>query len=286
MGIKSIVSITSSRPTIEGAGVHLRRGFGFGKTAEFDPFLLFDDFRGESPDDYSAGFPWHPHRGIETITYMLAGSVEHKDSLGNQGILGPGDLQWMTAGSGIIHQEMPSGDESGRMHGFQLWANLPSRLKMTAPRYQDIKSADIPEVADENGIRVRVLCGVFKGKKGPVEGVAASPRYLDISIPAGSTGRFPVETGHHAFAYAIEGAGSFADGEDKPHRAVGNRDLALFGYGDEISVTGGEGGLRFLLASGLPFGEPIAWHGPIVMNTQAEIETALADLELGTFLKT
>ncbi len=285
MSLKSIRSITSSRPTMEGAGVRLRRAFGFGNTEDYDPFLLLDDFRGDSPADYSPGFPWHPHRGIETITYVLAGTVEHKDSLGNHGLLGPGDLQWMTAGSGIIHEEMPAGDELGRMHGFQLWANLPSRLKMTDPRYQDIKAAQIPEVIDDSGMCVRILCGTFRGTKGPVEGVAAAPLYLDIYIPANRSARFPVEPGHHAFAYVFEGAGSMDGEKGAPPHAVENRNLILFGEGDEIAVTGGSVGLRFLLASGRPLGEPVAWHGPIVMNTQAEIETALLDLERGTFLK-
>ena len=203
-----------SKPTLEGAGVKLRRAFGFGDTTEFDPFLLFDDFRNDRPDDYLAGFPWHPHRGIETITYVLAGTVEHGDSLGNRGSLGAGDVQWMTAGSGILHQEMPQGDPQGRMHGFQLWANLPSSLKMTTPRYQDVAGKDIPEVVDDDGTAVRIVCGSFWGKTGPVDGVAADPRYLDISVPPGVRKRLPVETSRHAFAYVFAGAGTFRDASE------------------------------------------------------------------------
>jgi len=209
MSIRPIKRISQSTPTIEGAGVKLRRAFGFGETGETDPFLLLDDFRNDRPQDYLAGFPWHPHRGIETITYVLSGTVEHGDSLGNRGVLGSGDVQWMTAGRGIMHQEMPQGDRQGRMHGFQLWANLPSSLKMTAPRYQDIKSAEIPEVVDDDGTRVRVVCGEFWGKRGPVEGVAADPHYLDVFVPPGKRKTLKVETERHAFAYVFEGSGSF-----------------------------------------------------------------------------
>ena len=194
MSIRPIKRIVESKPTMEGAGVKLRRAFGFGSTEEFDPFLLFDDFRNENPDDYLAGFPWHPHRGIETITYVLAGAVSHGDSLGNRGTLGAGDVQWMTAGSGILHQEMPAGDEQGRMHGFQLWANLPSSQKMTAPRYQDVMAGDVTEVTDDDGTRVRIICGSFWGKRGPVDGIAADPRYLDVSVPAGRRKVLPVAT--------------------------------------------------------------------------------------------
>ncbi|MGD0186511.1 MAG: pirin family protein [Roseiarcus sp.] len=300
MSIRPIKRISQSKPTLEGAGVRLRRAFGFGDTSDFDPFLMMDDFRGDTPSDYMAGFPWHPHRGIETITYVLAGSVAHGDSLGNAGVLGAGDVQWMTAGSGILHQEMPTGDPQGRMHGFQLWANLPSRLKMTAPRYQNVTSHDIPEVVDDDGTRVRVICGEFWGKADPVDDVAAEPRYLDVFVPAGKRKRLPVETYRQAFAYIFEGSGSF-DGASKPFGAlseslvggeeilvrdkVGNRSLVVFDSGDEVSVQAGEEGIRFLLVSGRPLREPIAWHGPIVMNTQAEILKALMDLRDGTFIK-
>src|SRR6516165_5387074 len=300
MSIRPVKRIVQSTPTIEGAGVKLRRAFGFGATAEFDPFLLLDDFRNDRVEDYRAGFPWHPHRGIETITYVLAGTVEHQDSLGNKGALGAGDVQWMTAGSGILHQEMPEGDGRGRMHGFQLWANLPSSLKMTAPRYQDVKAADIPEVVDDDGTRVRVVCGDFWGKRGPVDGVAADPRYLDIWVPAGLRKTLPVETERHAFAYVFEGSGSFRaasqpfgvltekeiDGAEAFVRErTGNRSLVLFDSGDEITVEAGEEGIRFLLVSGKPLNEPVAWYGPIVMNTQEQLQQAFTELREGTFLK-
>lgn len=298
MSIRPVKHLSRSTPTIEGAGVHLRRAFGFGETDETDPFLLFDDFRNDRPADYQAGFPWHPHRGIETITYVLAGSVDHRDSLGNQGSLGAGDVQWMTAGRGILHQEMPQGDRIGRMHGFQLWANLPSSLKMTAPRYQDVTAGDIPEVTDDDGTRVRVVCGNFWGVSGPVDGIAADPRYLDVWVPPGQKKTLPVETTRHAFSYVFEGTGKFLNasepkavatedlesGEVTHGTAVENRNLVVFDRGDEVVVQAGEEGIRFLLVSGKPLGEPIAWHGPIVMNTQAEIQQALADLRNGNFL--
>ena len=299
MSIRPVKRVALSQPTLEGAGVKLRRAFGFGETGEYDPFLLFDDFRNDNPADYMAGFPWHPHRGIETITYVLAGSVEHGDSLGNRGTLGAGDVQWMTAGSGILHQEMPKGDGHGLMHGFQLWANLPSSLKMTAPRYQDVAARDVPEVIDDDGTRVRVVCGSFWGKKGPVEGVAADPRYLDVSVPPGVRKRLAVETSNHAFAYVFSGSGTFRDAsgpravrtedergvEDVSISRVGNRSLVLFDRGDEVVVQAGNEGIRFLLVSGRPIEEPVAWYGPIVMNTQAELRQAWAELKNGTFIK-
>ncbi len=260
--------------------MHLRRGFGFGNTADFDPFLLFDDFRNDVPAEYLAGFPWHPHRGIETITYVLAGTVEHGDSMGNRGAIAAGDVQWMTAGSGIIHQEMPKGDAAGRMHGFQLWANLPSSLKMTKPHYQEVKSADIPEITDDDGTKVRVVCGSFWGKSGPVDGIAADPIYLDVSVPPGRSRTLPVETARHVFAYVFAGSGKFANAAD-----MDNRSLVLFDNGDELSVQAGDEGVRFLLVSGKPIEEPVAWHGPIVMNTQDELRQAFEELERGTFLK-
>ena len=271
---------SKAQPTLEGAGVRLRRAFGFGGTADTDPFLLLDDFRNDVPSDYLAGFPWHPHRGIETITYVLAGTVEHGDSLGNKGILGPGDVQWMTAGSGIIHQEMPKGDADGRMYGFQLWANLPAALKMTPPRYQDVKAAEIPEFVDDDGTRVRIVCGGFRGRKGPVEGIAAAPIYLDVAVTGGVRKVIAVEPGRNAFAYVFDGGGTFAPGVE-----AGNRSLLLFGDGDEVVVEAGGAGVRFLLASGLPLEEPVAWRGPIVMNTQEELRQAFEELEKGTFLK-
>ena len=229
MSIRPVKRLLKSKPTMEGAGVHLRRAFGFGNTSEFDPFLLLDDFRNDVPDDYLAGFPWHPHRGIETITYVLAGTVEHGDSMGNHGAIASGDVQWMTAGSGIIHQEMPKGDPAGQMHGFQLWGNLPSTLKMTPPRYQEVKAPDIPEVTDDDGTHVRIVCGNFWGKKGPVDGVAADPIYLDVSIAPGRRKTLPVETTRHAFAYVFAGSGKFCNASGPltvPTEGVGWLDTA------------------------------------------------------------
>src|SRR5438046_5621070 len=300
MSIRAVKTISQSLPTLEGAGVKLRRAFGFGHTSDFDPFLLLDDFRNEHPEDYLPGFPWHPHRGIETITYVLSGSVQHGDSLGNKGTMGAGDVQWMTAGSGILHQEMPKGDERGRMHGFQLWANLPRSLKMTDPRYQDIHAAEIPEITDDDGTRVRVVCGEFWGKRGPVEGVAADPRYLDVWVPPGRRKTLPVETERHAFAYVFEGSGTFRSasqpfgvltektgdaGETAIREQTGNRSLVVFDRGDEVTVQAGEEGIRFLLVSGKPIAEPVPWYGPIVMNTQAELNQAVSELRNGTFIK-
>jgi len=299
MSIRPIKRLIESQPTIEGAGVRLRRGFGFGDTADFDPFLLFDDFRNDRPDDYRAGFPWHPHRGIETITYVLAGTVDHADSLGNAGTIGPGDVQWMTAGSGIIHQEMPKGAADGRMHGFQLWANLPAALKMTAPRYQEVAAADIPEVTDDDGTTVRVICGGFWGARGPVDGIAAEPQYLDVFVPPRLRKTLPVERTRHAFAYVFAGSGRFCNASGPlavptvaaswsatsvPER-VGDRSLVVFDSGDELTVEAGESGIRFLLVSGQPLREPIAWYGPIVMNTQEQLRQAFAEYQAGTFLK-
>jgi redox-sensitive bicupin YhaK (pirin superfamily) len=299
MSLRPVKEVIQTKATLEGAGVKLQRAFGFGKTREFDPFLLLDDFRNENPADYLRGFPWHPHRGIETITYVLAGTVEHGDSLGNRGAMGAGDVQWMTAGSGILHQEMPKGDANGRMHGFQLWANLPASLKMTDPRYQDIPSSAIPEVTEDDGTHVRIICGEFWGKKGPVEGVAADPNYLDISVAPGRRRRLKVETTRNAFAYVFTGSGTFRDasapqavltesGVDQnadPEYDAANHSLVLFDRGDEISVQAGPEGIRFLLVSGKPLEEPVAWHGPIVMNTQEEIGQALADLHTGRFIR-
>jgi quercetin 2,3-dioxygenase len=299
MSIRAVKRSLTAQPTMEGAGVKLHRAFGFGNTAEFDPFLLFDDFRNDRPNDYLAGFPWHPHRGIETITYVLAGSVDHGDSLGNKGTLGAGDVQWMTAGRGIIHQEMPQGDTAGRMHGFQLWGNLPAAMKMTAPRYQEITAKDIPEIVDDDGTRVKIVSGAFWGKRGPVDGVAADPIYLDVSVPPGQRKTLPVETTRHAFAYVFAGSGTFRDAsapqgvltdttgevDEAPVLDLsGNRTLILFDRGDEVTVHAGSQGIRFLLVSGKPLGEPVAWHGPIVMNTQDEIRQALSDLRNGTFI--
>ena len=299
MSIRPIKRIVQAQPTIEGAGVRLRRAFGFGETRDFDPFLLLDDFRNDNPADYMAGFPWHPHRGIETITYVLAGSVNHGDSLGNRGNLGAGDVQWMTAGSGILHQEMPRGDPQGRMHGFQLWANLPAALKMTRPRYQDIAATDIPEVTDDDGTRVRVICGTFWGRTGPVDGVTADPRYLDVWVPGNQRKTLPIDASRHAFAYVFEGVGTFRDAAAPAAVAtervgpivaaaaaeVENRSLVLFDRGDAVTIQAGEAGIRFLLVSGEPIEEPVAWYGPIVMNTPDELRQAYAELQDGSFIK-
>lgn len=299
MSIRPVKEVIQAQPVIEGAGVHLRRAFGFGKTEDFDPFLLFDDFRNDDPRRYRAGFPWHPHRGIETITYVLAGTVDHGDSLGNRGSLGAGDVQWMTAGSGILHQEMPQGDAQQRMHGFQLWANLPAAHKMTAPRYQDVASKDIPEVKDDDGTAVRVICGDFWGRRGPVDGIAADPRYLDVWVPPNTKKTLAVETDRHGFAYIFEGAGHFRDASapqpiqtehiaadgSVADEALGNRSLVLFDRGDEITVQAGEEGIRFLLVSGKPIQEPVAWKGPIVMNTHEELRQAFSQLHDGTFIQ-
>ena len=299
MSLRAVKEVIQTKPTLEGAGVKLERAFGFGKTKELDPFLLLDDFRNDNPADYIKGFPWHPHRGIETITYVLAGTVEHGDSLGNRGKMGSGDVQWMTAGSGILHQEMPKGDAQGRMHGFQLWANLPSSLKMTDPRYQDIPAAAIPEVTDDDGTHVRIISGEFWGKRGPVEGVAADPNYIDISVAPGRRKRLKVETTRNAFAYVFAGSGTFRDASNPqavltesgvdpnavPVYDVNNHSLVLFDRGDEITVQAGPEGIRFLLVSGKPIEEPVAWYGPIVMNTQAELRQAANELQDGSFIK-
>ncbi|MEM8796303.1 MAG: pirin family protein [Pseudomonadota bacterium] len=300
MSIRPVTQISQAQPTMEGAGVKLHRAFGFGDPSLADPFLLFDDFRNDRVEDFERGFPWHPHRGIETITYVLEGSVDHADSLGNQGSLGAGDIQWMTAGSGILHQEMPQASAKGQMHGFQLWANLPSRLKMTDPRYQDISSNEIPEIIDDDGTRVKVIAGDFWGKSGPVEGIAANPRYLDVSVPPGVKKILPVDTYQKAFAYIFQGSAMFRDAS-KPFGVLlekemgdeeilirdnsGNRSLVLFGTGDEVSVQAGEEGVRFLLVSGTPIQEPVAWHGPIVMNTREELVQAINELNSNTFIK-
>jgi redox-sensitive bicupin YhaK (pirin superfamily) len=299
LSLRPIQRLARSTPTLEGAGVKLRRAFGFGNTTDFDPFLLLDDFRNERPEDYLAGFPWHPHRGIETITYVLAGSVEHADSLGNRGTISAGDVQWMTAGSGIIHQEMPKGDRDGRMHGFQLWANLPASLKMTKPHYQEVKAAQIPVAKDDDGTEVRVICGSYRNVKSPVVGIAAEPIYLDVTVPAGKRKALPVETTRHAFAYVFAGDGRFCNAsgplsvptesagwsDTKPPTRADDRSLLLFDRGDEVGVEAGAEGVRFLLVSGKPLNEPVAWYGPIVMNTQEQLRQAFSELDRGTFLK-
>ncbi|MHB9035339.1 MAG: pirin family protein [Armatimonadota bacterium] len=296
---RQIRKVFRSKPTIEGAGVHLKRAFGNAEVELFDPFLLLDDFRSDNPALYLKGFPWHPHRGIETITYVLEGDVEHGDSLGHKGIIGPGDVQWMTAGSGIIHQEMPKGDLQGRMYGFQLWANLPASHKMMGPRYRDVRSDDIPVVTSSNGAMVRVICGTYDGTQGPVRDIVTDPEYFDVTVPPNSQFTHSTSRGHTVIAYVIGGKGEFchennpfgyevegANYFDNPvDRLIGNTSLILFGDGDAVTVTTDEEPVRFLLVSGKPIGEPIAWYGPIVMNTREELKIAYEELEQGTFIK-
>lgn len=296
---RKIRKVFKSKPTLEGAGVHLKRAFGFSQPKLFDPFLLLDDFRNNTPADFAPGFPWHPHRGIETITYVLRGSVEHGDSLGNRGVIWPGDVQWMTAGSGIIHQEMPRGDEQGAMHGFQLWANLPASQKMMDPRYREVLQKEIPLLRLENGCEVAIIAGTLDGVAGPVRDIVIDPEYLDIQAPPGAFFQHTTPAGHTAFAYVIGGSATFCQESDpyeyeieganyfdqdrKPF--IGNESLVLFTEGDQISLTAGEDGVRFLLISGKPLGEPVAWYGPIVMNTQSELRLAFQELQEGTFIK-
>jgi redox-sensitive bicupin YhaK (pirin superfamily) len=280
MDTRRIRKVVTSQPTIEGAGVHLHRAIGIGAPEEYDPFLLLDDFRSDVPAQYVKGFPWHPHRGMETITYVLAGAVEHGDSLGNRGVTGAGEVQWMSAGSGIIHQEMPKGDARGAMYGFQLWANLPAAHKMAEPRYRGIARDEIPVVTDEGGAIVRVVAGRVGGVEGPVRDVVTRPEYIDVTVPAGKrfTHRTPRE--HTVFAYVFEGKGIFAD-----ERAVGDRHLVSFDKGDAVEVRAEGEPVRFLLVSGQPIGEPIAWRGPIVMNSDEELRVAFDELEHDRFIK-
>jgi len=275
--------ITPGRPVIEGAGVHLKRAFGHDEAPAFDPFLLLDDFRSDRPDHYFKGFPWHPHRGIETITYMLDGSVAHGDSLGNTGIIGSGDVQWMTAGSGIVHQEMPKGDASGRMGGFQLWANLPARHKMMAPRYQEIRREQIPEVLLDGGVRVKVVCGRVGAVQGPVADIVTDPQYLDVIVPPRKQWAHSIQSGYTVLAYGVYGHGGFSG--DAAFSSAQNGNLVAFGEGDQIVAHAGDDAFRFLLVSGQPIGEAVAWRGPIVMNTPEELDLAFEEYREGTFVK-
>jgi len=299
MTSRKIRKVFKSRPTMEGAGVHLRRVFGNAEVPHFDPFLLLDDFRNTDPYHYIKGFPWHPHRGIETITYVLTGDVEHGDSMGNKGVITSGDMQWMTAGNGIIHQEMPKGDDNGVMEGFQLWANLPKSHKMMDPRYRDIKAAEVPELVTEGGVKIKIICGKVEGKQGPVKDVVIDPEYLDVTVPAHAEFVHATKRGHTVFAYVINGKGVFCN-EKNPfaYDAVGenyfdmerdhfirNGTAVLFGDGDQVTVAAQGEGVRFLLISGKPIGEPIAWYGPIVMNTEEELQTAFDEYRDGTFIK-
>ncbi len=296
---REIRRVFKSKPTLEGAGVHLKRVFGFSHVPLFDPFLLLDDFRSENPEHYIKGFPWHPHRGIETITYVLNGDVEHGDSMGNKGIISSGDVQWMTAGSGIIHQEMPKGDQDGRMFGFQLWANLPKSQKMMKPRYRDVKSEQIPEFSQKNGTKFRVICGRVQDIEGPVKDIVIDPEYLDISVPPQSEFIHPTKRGHTVFAYVIAGEGHFCQQQNpfsygvetisyfdmQRESILGNETLVLFTDGDQLIVSTERDGIRFLLMSGQPIKEPVAWQGPIVMNTEDELQLAFEEYRTGTFIK-
>jgi len=297
--IRKIKKIFKSKPTIEGAGVHLKRAFGYYQVPLLDPFLLLDDFHSDNPDDYIKGFPWHPHRGIETITYMHFGKAEHGDSMGNKGIIQAGDVQWMTAGSGIIHQEMPKGQEDGLMWGFQLWANLPASHKMMEPRYRDVKKDTIPEITVDNATKIKIICGDVKGTKGPVKDIMIDPEYLDITVQPKAAFRHKVKPGHTVFAYVIEGAGYFDERRD-PYAyeveganyfdlnrecLINNENLIIFDDGNEVSVSTEDKQVRFLLISGKPIGEPVAWYGPIVMNTQEELRIAFEEYREGTFIK-
>ena len=296
---RKIHKVFKSKPTTEGAGVHLKRAFGFSEVPLFDPFLMLDDFRADKPDDYIKGFPWHPHRGIETITYVLSGDVEHGDSMGNKGIITSGDVQWMTAGSGVIHQEMPKGDSHGRMLGFQLWANLPANQKMIDPRYRDVRSSQIPEVTLDNGVSIKIICGQVGDTEGPVRDIVIDPEYIDVTVPPETTYRHPTKKGHTVFAYVIEGKGFFCT-EKKPfsYEVQGTNyfdmarepflddgTLVLFEDGDEVFVSTEKQPARFLLMAGKPIGEPVAWYGPVVMNTQEELEVAFEEYREGTFVK-
>ncbi|WP_432737807.1 pirin family protein [Maridesulfovibrio sp. FT414] len=276
---REIKQIFYGEPVHEGAGVKLHRAFGYFEASLFDPFLMLDDFRSDNPDDYLKGFPWHPHRGIETITYLLKGEVEHGDSLGNAAVTRSGSVQWMTAGSGIIHQEMPKGNRNGSMHGFQLWANLAAKDKMVDPQYREITSDEIPVIAGDGGISIRIIAGEIKGVSGPARGIGINPEYLDITVPAGIEFIHPTRRGYTTFIYATGGQGS-VNGEP-----VENRSLVLFEDGDEISVAADSSPLTFLLLSGKPHNEPIFWRGPIVMHTAEELEKAFQEYKDGTFIK-
>lgn len=300
MSARRIAKTYKSRPTIEGAGVHLKRAFGYSQVPQFDPFLMLDDFHTANPAEYLAGFPWHPHRGIETITYVLEGLVEHGDSMGNKGAITPGDVQWMTAGSGIIHQEMPKETAAGMMWGFQFWANLPASHKMMPPRYREVKAADIPEVTLSSGAKIKIIAGEIEGINGPVRGIVIDPELLDISIPAGGVFTHPVKSGHTAIAYLLDGEGYFDDRRDAfayekvgagwmdvDRRCLcGPETVILYERdGQEVKITAGDQALRFLFISGMPLQEPVAWYGPIVMNTQEELRLAFDEYAKGTFVK-
>ncbi len=277
--MRRIKLIRTAIPILEGAGVHLQRAFGYSETPLFDPFLMLDDFRNDEPEKYLPGFPWHPHRGIETITYMLAGSAEHGDNLGNSGTIHKGEVQWMTAGSGIIHQEMPKPDSTGKMYGFQLWANLPAAQKMMNPRYRDIRTSDIPLVKTQEGAEIKIICGEFGNVRGSVNDIVIDPQYWDVTIPENKHIVLPTPEGHNCFIYCYGGE-AIIDGQK-----IGNRQTVLFEEGESISIQALSEGFKFLFLCGKPLNEPISWKGPIVMNTKEEIKTAFRDLSEGTFIK-
>lgn len=300
MTIRRIAKVFKSQPTIEGAGVNLKRAFGYAQVPQFDPFLMLDEFHTNNPEEYLPGFPWHPHRGIETITYILEGLVEHSDSMGNTGVIGAGDAQWMTAGSGIIHQEIPQVSPTGTMWGFQFWANLPASHKMISPRYREVKAADIPEVALEKGVKVKIVAGEVASVRGPVRDIAIEPEMLDIIVPPKTVFSHRLPIGHTLFVYVLEGAGYFDNSRDAyAHEVVGHgwadmerrcicepETVILFErQGDTLQVTTTEQPVRFLLVSGKPLNEPVAWYGPIVMNTQEELRVAFEEFNNGTFIK-
>lgn len=280
--IRTIDQVLPSRETMEGAGVHLRRAFGYHEVPRLDPFLLLDDFRSENPAEFIAGFPWHPHRGIETVTYMLDGLVQHEDSIGNKGVIGSGDVQWMTAGNGIIHQEMPKHLEDGRMGGFQLWVNLPASSKMMDPRYQEVKNAQIPEVEAAKGVHVRVIAGMLRDVRGPVRDIVVEPEYLDVRIAPHAVFDHSVKKGHRVFAYVLDGKGRF---DEESGETVDSENLVLFRDGARVRIEAADRPLRFLLISGKPLHEPVAWWGPIVMNNRRELEVAVEEFQNGTFVK-
>jgi redox-sensitive bicupin YhaK (pirin superfamily) len=280
---RAMKRVFSGKPTIEGAGVRLKRAFGYHEVPLFDPFLLLDDFHSDNPADYLAGFPWHPHRGIETVTYVLHGSVRHGDSIGNSGVIQSGDVQWMTAGSGIIHQEMPEQANGNLLWGLQLWVNLPASHKMMPPRYRDVSNAQIPEVTLQDGVAVKIICGTVAGVKGPAQDIIADPEYLDVTVPAGTAFEYPVKDGYTVFAYVLEGQGYF---DQQKTQLIQPEQLVLFDKsGDTVAMLTETDSLRLLLISGKPIGEPVAWYGPIVMNTQAELQQAFEEYSNGTFIK-
>lgn len=286
--VRAIKNVWKSKPTVEGAGVHLKRAFGYHEVPQLDPFLLLDAFHSENPEDYKRGFPWHPHRGIETITYILDGEVEHGDSMGNRGIISPGDVQWMTAGSGIIHQEMPKGDRKGQMWGFQLWSNLPSKHKMMDPRYREVNQNQIPRITTDEGAMVRIICGDIGGVKGPVREIVTDPEFLDVTLAPGKSFSHPTKADHTVFAYVIDGEGYFASALPRQagsQNQAGEGSLILYGSGDRLSVTAEKKVVRFLLIAGRPLQEAVAWYGPIVMNTEEELRSAFREYEEGTFVK-